>query len=117
MAETVYVCVSARHGAKFHQRHVWTEYDMRTTLQQVGSRALPDGETLRVEASKTIDGPASSFAGGMLDRPISFVVNSARCLFIKCCFATDAVAVTLGMGWVDGAQNRFTAQNRACSIV
>ena len=27
MAETVYVCVSARQGAKVHQRHVWTEYD------------------------------------------------------------------------------------------
>ena len=108
----VCVCVAARQGAKVLQRHVWTDYDPRTTLQQVGSRILPDGELLRVEASNDIDGPVSSFAGGMLDRPISFVVNSARCLFIKCCFATDAVAVALDTGWVDGkkdAQNRFDA--------
>jgi hypothetical protein len=115
MAELVCVCVAARQGAKVIQKHVWTEYDPRTTLRQVGSRILPDGELLRVEASKDIDGSVSSFAGGMLGQPVSFVVDSARCLFIKCCFATDAVAVALNNGWVDGKkdnQNRFDALHR-----
>ena len=68
-------------------------WDPMVSIHELGASIMgPNVEMLRAEASATIDGmKASIWTGTFLDYTVSFAVNPAKLMYIKCVFALGDV--------------------------
>ena len=85
---SIAVFVAAQQGPVVLQKPTLQSWAPTTTLRHLGaSITCPGTPLVRVEGSNKLGGVEVTFEGDMLDQTISWVVNTAGLLYLKCCFA------------------------------